>query len=270
MTGGGRGRRAFGVTGDLPAAIVREVAQAAEAAGYDTLWVNDGPDGEALAALQVAADATTTIGLAAGLLPLDRWSPQRIATRSAELDLPVDRLTLGVGSGAGPGGPARVRHGVAALRKLTSAPVVVGALGPRMCALAGEVADGVLLDWPTPAHARVCGDLVERAAEAVGRARPPVAGYVFTALGPAASSRLRADAEYYGSVPAYAAHFTRMGATPAGASIAGETAEQVQRALRAYEAVLDETVVRATVGEPTGAAYLHLLQAATPPARRPG
>lgn len=264
MTGTAAGRRAFGVTGNLPAGIVREVARAAQAAGYDTVWVNDGPDGEALAALQVAAEATTTIGLAAGLLPLDRWSPERIAARSAELGLPVDRLTLGVGAGAGPGGPARVRHGVEALRDLTGTTIVVGALGPKMCELAGEVADGVLLDWPTPAHAHTCVALVERAAATAGRTRPPVAGYVFTALGPAALQRLQVDAEHYGSVPAYASHFRRMGAGPAAASVAGETAGQIQRALRAYEAELDETVVRAIVGDDTVAAYLHLLTVASP------
>jgi alkanesulfonate monooxygenase SsuD/methylene tetrahydromethanopterin reductase-like flavin-dependent oxidoreductase (luciferase family) len=217
-----------------------------------------------LLALRVAASATATIGLAAGLLPLDRWSPQRIAARSAELELPAERLTLGVGSGGGAGGLARVRDGVEALRGLTRARIVVGALGPRMCELAGAVADGVLLDWPTPAHARASAALVGRAAASVGRARPPVAGYVFTALGAAALQRLQADAEHYRSVPAYASHFRRMAATPADASVAGDTAEQIQHGLGSYEAALDETVVRASVGEPTVNAYLHLLAAAAP------
>ena len=257
--------RGFGITGDLPPGIVRAVARAAQAAGYHTLWVNDGPDGEALAALRVAAAATSTIGLATGLLPLDRWSPRRIAARSAELELPVERLTLGIGSGAGPGGLARVRDGVAALRDLSGAAIVVGALGPKMCALAAAVADGVLLDWPTPAYARACVALVDQAASSAGRARPPVAGYVFTALGAAAGRRLRADGEHYRAVPAYASHFGRMSATPADASVAAGTAAQVQHALRAYATALDETVVRATVGEDTAAAYLHLLAAASPP-----
>jgi alkanesulfonate monooxygenase SsuD/methylene tetrahydromethanopterin reductase-like flavin-dependent oxidoreductase (luciferase family) len=264
---GASGQRSFGITGDLPAAIVREVAQAAQAAGYDRLWINDDPGGEALVALAVAAAATTTIGLAAGLLPLDRWPPQRITARSAELELPVERLTLGVGSGVGASGLARVRDGVEALRGLTRAKIVVGALGPKMCELAGAVADGVLLDWPTPAHAHASAALVGRSAASAGRARPPVAGYVFTALGAAALQRLQADGEHYLSVPAYASHFRRMSAAPADAWVAGDTAGQIQHGLGPYGPALDETVVRACVAEPTVNAHLHLLAAAAP-ARR--
>lgn len=137
-----------------------------------------------------------------------------------------------------------------------------------MCELAGEIADGVLLDWPTPAHAGASVALVGRAAASVGRARPPVAGYVFTALGAAARQRLRADGEYYGSVAAYASHFRRMSATPAAASVGGDTGERIQRALALYGVALDETVVRATVGEHTVDAYLRLLTAAAPRADR--
>lgn len=56
---------------------------------------------------------------------------------------------LGVGSGGGHDALTRVRSGVAELQRETSAAVVVGALGPKMAQLAGEVADGVLLNWMT-------------------------------------------------------------------------------------------------------------------------
>jgi alkanesulfonate monooxygenase SsuD/methylene tetrahydromethanopterin reductase-like flavin-dependent oxidoreductase (luciferase family) len=257
-------RRSVGIVATLAQPVVAAVARAAEAGGYHTLWANDGPDGEGLAALSAAAEATTALRLGVGLIPLDLRAPEQIAARIAELRLPVERLVVGVGSGGTPGGLARVRDGVAALRGLTRAPVVVGALGPKMLGLAVAVADGVLLDWPTPTHARAVREEIGRAAAAEDRSPPRVAGYVFTALGAAGMARLRADAAYYGAVPAYAAHFRRMGAAPMDAAVAGAAPEHVRHGLSVFDAALDETVVRATVGEETVDAYLEVLAAAAP------
>jgi alkanesulfonate monooxygenase SsuD/methylene tetrahydromethanopterin reductase-like flavin-dependent oxidoreductase (luciferase family) len=258
------GRRGFGVVGALPGHVVGEVARAAESAGYRTFWVNDGPGGEGLAVLGAAAEATTAIRLGVGLIPFDRKSPEQIAERIGELGLPVERLTVGVGSGGASDGVALVRDGVMALRDQTGATVVVGALGPKMTRLAAEVADGVLVDWPTPTHAAAVRQLVGRVAAEAGQPRPDVIGYVFTALGVAARGRLQASADYYGAVPAYATHFQRMEAAPMEAAVVGETPEEIRQALSAFDAELDETVVRATVGEDSTAAYLELLAAAAP------
>jgi alkanesulfonate monooxygenase SsuD/methylene tetrahydromethanopterin reductase-like flavin-dependent oxidoreductase (luciferase family) len=258
------GQRGFGVVAALADHVLGEVARAAETAGYRTFWVNDGPGGDALAALRAAADATTAIRLGVGLIPFDRRSPEQIAARIGELQLPVERLTLGVGSGRAQDGLAQVRDGVMALRDQTAATVVVGALGPKMTRLAAEVADGVLVDWPTPSHARAVRRLVQQVAAEAGRSRPDIIGYVFTALGAAARGRLQADADYYSAVPAYAAHFQRMEAAPMEAAVVGETPEQIRFGLSAFDAELDETVVRATVGEDRAAAYLEVLAAAAP------
>jgi alkanesulfonate monooxygenase SsuD/methylene tetrahydromethanopterin reductase-like flavin-dependent oxidoreductase (luciferase family) len=48
-------------------------------------------------------------------------------------------------------------------------PVWLGALGPRMLALAGRVADGVILNLMTPAQAGQAADVVRDAARAAGR-----------------------------------------------------------------------------------------------------
>src|SRR6266849_2171972 len=48
-------------------------------------------------------------------------------------------------------------------------PVYLGALGPRMLALAGRVADGVILNLMTPAQAGQAAGLVRGAARAAGR-----------------------------------------------------------------------------------------------------
>ncbi len=258
-----RFRLGFGVAGALAAPVVVELARAAEAAGYRTFWVNDTPDGDGLAALAAAAAETRTIRLGVGVIPLDRQPPERIAARVAELELPVERLTLGVGAGGARGGPERVRDGVLALRGATAAAITVGALGPRMCRVGGEVADGVLLNWLTPSYARRSAALVAEAAAAAGRPRPRVDGYVRVAFAGAAGERLRAEAERYGHIPAYAAHFARMGVAPIETGVVADAPPHVPPALVPYLAALDETVVRAIVEEGGGAAdYRELLEAA--------
>lgn len=248
----------------LSAAVISELARAAEQYGYRTFWTNDTPDGGGLDALRVAADATSTMRLGVGLLPLDRVPAEQLALRITDLGLPIDRMLVGVGAGAAPGGLARVRRAVAVVRAATGGTVVVGALGPRMCHLAGEIADGVLLDWPTPDSAAVMRTQVDRGARAADRPSPAVAGYVFTALGAASLRPLRLEAAHYASVPAYAAHFGRAAVDAIDAAIHAETAQQVQRQLTAFDAVLDETIVRAVVGEPGAASYRRVLEAAAP------
>ena len=259
-----RRRRGFGVEGALDHGIVRELAPAAERAGYHTFWINDEAHGDGLSALREAAAVTTTIRLGVGVIPLDRQGPERIVSRVGELALPVDRLTLGVGSGHPTGGLERVRNGVAALRGMTNATLVVAAIGPRMCQLAGEIADAVLLDWPAPAYVEDAAEIVACGAAGIGRPRPWVGGYVFTALGEPGIAKLRTEAEHYAAIPSYAAHFARMGVGPLETVAFGDDVAALQRSLTPFDAVLDETVVRAVVAEQTASAYLAVLFAASP------
>jgi alkanesulfonate monooxygenase SsuD/methylene tetrahydromethanopterin reductase-like flavin-dependent oxidoreductase (luciferase family) len=258
------GRRGFGVAGALPADLIRELAAAAEGAGYHTFWVNDGPRGEGLAALAQAATATATIRLAVGAIPLDRVGAERIAARVDELGLPVPRLVVGVGSGGAASGLQRVREGIATLRERTAATLVVAAMGPKMCRLAGEIADGVLLDWAAPAYVeRVRGLVAEGAAEA-GRDTPWLASYIFTALGEQAGVKLQAEGAYYAAIPSYAAHFARMAAEPLETAASGADGAALQQELERFAAALDEPVVRAVVAEATVEGYLEVLRAAAP------
>lgn len=259
-----RSRRGFGVVGSLPPQLVRALADAAETAGYATFWANDGPRGEGLAALAEAASVTSTIRLAVGAIPLDRVSPEQIAARVAELGLPIERLIVGVGSGGPAGGLERVRHGIATLRDATRATLVVAAMGPKMCRLSGEIADGVLLDWATPAYAAQVRDIAAAGATDSNRPHPWIASYVFTAIGPAATSKLHAEADYYAAIPSYAAHFARMNAGPLQTAAFAADAQSLQRELSRFDAALDEPVVRAVVPEETVEAYLALLHAAAP------
>jgi alkanesulfonate monooxygenase SsuD/methylene tetrahydromethanopterin reductase-like flavin-dependent oxidoreductase (luciferase family) len=259
--------RGFGIAGGLDPAIVRAIAPEAEARGYATFWANDTPHGDGLATLAEAARVTGTIRLGVGVIPLDRQEPERILRHAEELELPLDRLTLGVGSGRAKGAAALelVRAGCEALSGATAARVVVGALGPKMTAVAGEAADGVLLSWLTPAQAAESAAAIRATARAAGRPRPWVAGYFRVALGQAALPRLRAEAERYGGLPAYAAHFRKMGVQAIETCVSGDDAAAIQTGLARFDASLDETVVRAIVAEETAEAYLALLRAAAAP-----
>lgn len=205
---------------------------------------------------------TDEIRLGVGLLPLDRWPPARIAARIEELGLPRDRLVLGVGSGAG-GGLDRVREGIGHLRRLLDVPVV-GALGPKMCRLAGELADGVLLDWVTSSHARRSRDHAAAAAEDACRPAPDIAAYVFSALGAAAARKLQDEIDHYTTVPAYGSHFERISGPVERAIVSARTTEDMQRALQRFDAVVDETVVRAVTAGEEAAGYVRVLTAAAP------
>jgi alkanesulfonate monooxygenase SsuD/methylene tetrahydromethanopterin reductase-like flavin-dependent oxidoreductase (luciferase family) len=258
------GWRGFGVAGALPHEIIRVLAPAAEAAAYHTFWVNDTPHGDGLSALQVAADVTAEIRLGVGVIPLDRQPAEDIARRVAELELPQERVLLGIGSGNPRGGLQRVREGARLLEERVQSPVVVGALGPRMCALAGEAADGVLLNCLTAEYVAPSAAITEEAARDADRPRPLILGYVRTVFGPGAREVFAAEAGRYASYPAYAANFARMGTPAEQTAVAGDTRDAIQAGLASFASGLDETVVRAIVGEETAAAYLALLEAAAP------
>lgn len=258
------GRRGFGVAGALPLEIIRTLAPAAEAAGYQTFWVNDTPHGDGLAALRAAADVTSTIRLGVGVIPLDRQPDGVIARRVRELDLPQHRLLLGIGSGGSAGSLRRVASAAEALDADLDAQVVVGALGPKMCALAGSASDGVLLNWLTADYVMPSAAIAEEAADAVGRPAPMILGYVRTAFGPGAREVFYEEAGRYASYPSYAANFARMGTPAEHTAVIGDTRQDIQDGLAPFTPLLDETVVRAITGEESLPAYLALLEAAAP------
>lgn len=258
------GARGFGVAGALPAEIVMLLAGAAESGGYRTFWVNDTPQGDGLAKLKAAASVTSTIRLGVGVIPLDRQSAGVIAQRVLELGLPQDRLSLGIGSGGQGDALKRTGEGALHLQEELSAEIIIGALGPKMCALAGSHANGVLLNWLTPAYVPPSAAITEEAAEQAGRLEPKIYGYVRTALGAAAEAVFKQEAARYASYPAYAANFERMGTPAQDTAVTGETPAQIWAGLDQYTSELDETVVRAITAHETGEAYLELLTAAAP------
>jgi len=153
------------------------VAQQAEARGFEAIWQADRPPhGDALTSLGALAASTTQLilgaapimpwardpaGLAAALLTLDDLAPGRV------------RLAFGIGDPAVNGNLPRrdrpliaLRETVTAVRDRLSArriPIYLAATGLKTCALAGEIADGVLLNY------LVSPEYTARAVEAIGR-----------------------------------------------------------------------------------------------------
>jgi len=256
-------RRGFAVFAGLAPEVIRASAREAEGLRYSSFWVNHpGSTGRA-GRLALAARETRQIELGIGVIPLSTRGPDSIEEGVRANALPLGRLLLGVGS-PNPGALARVRDGIATLRSRLPVRLVVAALGPKMCRAAGEIADAVLFNWLTPEHARRSADWVRAGAAAAGRQPPALVAYVRLALGPAGHDRLAQEGARYAAIPAYAAHFTRMGVKPLETAIAAQSPDDIPPALRKWEGAVDEVVLRAVTAKDTTGEYMALLRAAKP------
>lgn len=240
-------RLSIGLHGRTPASTIAKVAARAEQAGFHALWLNDTPGGDSLAGLAAAAHATTTLRLAAGVIPLDRRPASEILADLKACSLPTDRLTLGVASGGSTRALARVEEALAQLREGTDAELVVGALGPRMRALGARASDGLLLNWLTP----------EAAADAARQLRDDAAGrsprailYARTIVADEAREALAVESAAYASYPQYAANFARLGIDAIDTTIDGTDAARLASVAAEYLRAVDELVLRAIT--PTG------------------
>ncbi len=253
----------------LPAAAPEEGllagARAAEVNGYHSFWLNNPPGGNALTLLgRVAHDIETWVGV--GVIPFSDHPAGQIVERVRENNLPLDRFYLGVGSGGGTGGLQRVTEGVRAIRSQLDCTIVVAALGPKMCRLAGAEADAVLFNWLTPEFARTAVERVREGAEGAGRPLPRLMAYVRVALGDEAHARLEREASNYEAIPQYAAHFKRMGTPAMGTALTGD-AQGIQRGVAAWDGVVDEVVLRVVTAHDTADEIRQVVEAARPDGR---
>ena len=235
----------FGVVAGLDPAMLEPLAVRVAELGYGSFWINDGgrPEADGLAGLAIVAAAAPGLELGVGVLPLDHRPPDAIAAVISRLGLPLDRLRLGIGSGGAAHPLALVRDGVDQVRRLVpTASVLIAALGPRMCRLAGEVADGVLFNWAVPHQLEKNAGEVRAAEEAAGRGPIDQWAYVRCAVGPGAQARLGEEARRYAANPAYGRAFAAMGEPFERVGVAGEG---IGRQLEPYRALLDGVVVRA-------------------------
>ncbi len=255
--------RGFALFAGIAPEVIRASAREAEGLGYNSFWVNYPGSTDALAALALAARETRRIEIGIGVIPLHTRGPDSIDQGVRANALPLGRLLLGVGS-ANPGALGRVREGIARLRSRLPVRLVAAALGPQMCRLAGEVADGVLFNWLTPEHARRSAEWVRAGAAAAGRQPPKLFAYVRVALGSAARDRLLMEGARYAAIPAYAAHFARIGVEPAETAIAAQSPDAILPALLTWQDAVDQIVLRAITGRDTVEENVALLRAAKP------
>ncbi|MGZ0710316.1 LLM class flavin-dependent oxidoreductase (plasmid) [Coraliomargarita sp. W4R53] len=248
----GLGSFSIGIAAAAGADVAARIAPEMEAAGFRSLWVNDTPGHDALEVLAAAAKVTTRLRLATGVIPIDRRLPHEIVARMSTLDLPADRLVLGIGSGAlRKGALDAVETAASTLTQLSGARVMIGALGPRMRALAASSADGPLLSWLTPDAA------AEQAAQARRSGAAHVALYVRAALDEESVDAMRAEAERYASFASYAANFERLGIDVHDTCI---TADDAPSRITAYRSAVDEVVLRAITAGGSQAEYLDFVR----------
>jgi 5,10-methylenetetrahydromethanopterin reductase len=234
-------RTSLRLNNDLAAPTFVELAVAAEEAGFDQLWVShDLFLRSAPVLLAAAATATRRIMLGTGVLNPYSAHPVELAMHAATLqELSQGRALLGVAAGAAeflgragiaqPAPLARARQALLACRALLDGsspaalagtgtwgddaylrpapaqrvPLYLGAMSPKMLALGGEVADGVLALLYPPEHYPVArAQIAEGTARAGRRAEDvDVPACVWVSVdedGDAAGAALAAKLAFYG------------------------------------------------------------------------
>jgi alkanesulfonate monooxygenase SsuD/methylene tetrahydromethanopterin reductase-like flavin-dependent oxidoreductase (luciferase family) len=261
------------------AALARE----GERLGYQALFLPEVGARDVLVALGALAGEATHLTLASGIVPMTSRSPNVLAMAAATVqERSGGRFVLGLGTGpAVPGALARLGELVRSLRRLfsgetvdldgrqlrlgleldTPPPIWISALGPKAVRLAGEVADGVLLNWCTPGRVARAREELTAGAQRVGRdpASVTIAAYVRGCFDDGASddqrlTALKAVAGEYASYPAYARQFAAMDLGPEAEAAAEAHADSRPRDV-------PDALIRAVclTGDPSAAR--HRLQA---------
>jgi len=262
----------------LPWGELVEIVRTGERAGYEAVFVPEIAGREAFATLAGLAGRTSTLRLGTGVATIDARRLSATAMGAATVhELSGGRLILGLGTGpAGPGSLERLRRSVRPLRRMLASeavelqsgerfqltlqagpepvPIWIAALGPRAMRLAGEVADGVLLNWCPPERVAFARERIREGAEGAGRdpSAITVAVYVRACVGQESEPSmavLRATAGQYATYPMYRRQFEAVGLR-----------EEAAAAAAAFEAGRPEGVPEAMVrrvcllGEPREAA----------------
>jgi probable F420-dependent oxidoreductase len=280
----------------LPLADYLALARDVEARGYHTAWLGETAGGDAITLMTLLASQTQRIGVASGVIPIQTRSPIILGMSAATLaHVAPGRITLGLGVSSRiiveqwhglpfHAGLGQIRESVQIIRmtaagervnfegkyyhlknfKLMAPPpkeppkIVLAALGPEMLELAGEIADGVLLNWIPPEAVPNSITHLEAGAKRAGRTLDgfEIAGFVRTTVTDepdAARAQLARDITGYAIVDVYANFFRSVGYTDEMAAIntawksgdrAGAVREVSPRVLDGLGVVGDETFCR--------------------------
>jgi alkanesulfonate monooxygenase SsuD/methylene tetrahydromethanopterin reductase-like flavin-dependent oxidoreductase (luciferase family) len=152
-------------------------------------------------------------------------------------------------------------------------PIWIAALGPRATHLAGEIADGVILNWCTPDRVAGARDAIRAALGEAGRDPDAftISVYVRAAFTDRADEALLVAAGEYASYPAYARQFEAMGVEPTPEGVVdavclrGDVAEARERLDAFRQAGADLPVVYPVLAAGEGRdASIAALQALSP------
>jgi alkanesulfonate monooxygenase SsuD/methylene tetrahydromethanopterin reductase-like flavin-dependent oxidoreductase (luciferase family) len=238
--------RAFGVTAGLDPEIASPLAARCQELGYHSMWSNDHPGAKGLETLAAFAETAGEVELGVAVIAIDRTPPEQIAADIGRTGIDPSRLWLGVGAGFSKKPLTAMREALPKLREALPDEVrlVLAAMGPKMCALAGASYDGAFFNWMTPEFAAGARRQVEAGAADAGRETPPVFGYVRTAVGPDAAERLAKEESFYRDLhKGYRDHFDRLGEPEGTVGVAAPNSVAARDALAAYSP-LDTIVVR--------------------------
>lgn len=183
-----------------------QTARAVEALGYRTIWLTGGP----LQSLETITDvmrATHVARIGTAIIAVDRFAARDVADLYRDLDTDhPGRFVVGLGGAHGPRPLATL---TAYLDELAAVPAqrrLLAALGPKMLGLARERTAGAFPVLATPSY-------IATARAALGP-DSTLAVMELAALDPdhdVALEVARRPLQFLGSVPAYQAHFRRMG-----------------------------------------------------------
>jgi 5,10-methylenetetrahydromethanopterin reductase len=257
---GDKARTGLALRDPIPWQDLVQVVQTAEETGYEALFVPEIRGREAFATLSALAGATSSLHLGTGVVNITSRRPEITAMAAATIhEASSGRFILGIGAG----GERRVEavgSYIATVRRILDGeevggfrlsldpgparvPVWIAALGERMVGLAGEVADGVLLNICTPERVSRAKEEIARSAERAGRTPEDVTlgVYVRACLSHDEThslAALRAAVREYAAIPHYGRQFEAMGL--------GEEAAMAAKAFEAGEpSAVPEALVRA-------------------------
>ncbi|HEX6300985.1 MAG TPA: LLM class flavin-dependent oxidoreductase [Acidimicrobiia bacterium] len=255
--------RGFGIDASLPLDVALEVANLAERAGYSSFWVNGSPHDGALNIIQGALERTE-LDVGVGVFPLTKISADELVNEVRERELAENRLWLGVGSNRQPGALGEVRQAAHTIREELGVKVITGAVGPKMMALAADVADAVILTWSFAAEVEQARRILDEEAQRAGRESPRVVSFIRCGLLPQAADAIAERAAAYDAIPHYRKVFARHGLTAADTVVTGTDRAELLAGIEAEESVLDMSVIRAIPAENTVASLAELVTACAP------
>jgi alkanesulfonate monooxygenase SsuD/methylene tetrahydromethanopterin reductase-like flavin-dependent oxidoreductase (luciferase family) len=228
-----RGPTAVALRDPLPWHDLEQIVATSEQSGYSAVFLPEIAGRDVFAALTGLAPGAPSLTLATGVAAIVSRTARITSMAAATVAERSDgRMVLGLGTGpARKGALDGLRAYATAVRVLLDGgavdgerltldiprpvPIWVAALGPNAMRLAGEIADGVLLNWCPPERVAFARERIREGAERAGRdpASVRVGVYVRSVVGQGAAGDdgLRTAAQGYASYPAYRRQFEEVG-----------------------------------------------------------